>query len=187
MPGARPYTLRHVITHPLARMLPLQREQEQVYRLGEKHPPAGELRHHAPMWESVSFILAPRDSARVRVNLQRDFTLLAITNQASVQTALGGFRAQMYDTRKELRMADRGILAANISGTVAGPTSSGGLFYLREPYQFDQPDSQLLIIAQNMETAQNTIQIALYGLVLRFNEPAPGYEEFPGGVVSNLG
>jgi hypothetical protein len=162
-------------------MLPLQREQMQVYRLGEKNPPAGHLQDHAPMWECVTVILSARGSTRVRVNLQRDFTLMALTATASVNTALGGFRAQLYDMKKQLRFADRGVMFANLAGT------AGAAVFLREPWEFDEPDSQVLVIVQNMEAAQNSIQIALYGQVLRFNQPAPGFQEFPGGVVSNLG
>jgi len=180
MPGIRPFSLRFTPTHPLARMLPIQREQMQVYRLGEKSPPS-ELTDHAPMWEVVTVNLNARGSTRVRVNLQRDFTLMALTASASVNTALGGFRAQLYDMKKQLRLADRGVMFANLAG------SAGGAVFLREPWPFDEPDSQVLVIVQNMETAANIINIALYGQVLRFNQPAPGYAEFPGGVVSNLG
>jgi hypothetical protein len=180
-----PYALRDTIRHPLARMLPLQREQSQVYRLGEKHPPSGELRGHGPVWEVASFVLASRDSLRARINLQRDFFLLALTVQSSVQTALGGFRAQVYDNRKQLRFADRGVLQANIAGIAAGP-GAGGSFFLREPYQFDEPDSQILVIVQNMENAQNSIQVSFYGQVLRFNEPAADRWEFPGGVITSI-
>jgi hypothetical protein len=185
MPGIHPYSLRNTPTHPLARMLPLQREQMQVYRMGEKNPPAGHLHNHAPMWEVVTAILSARGSTRVRVNLQRDFTLMAITATASVNTALGGFRAQLYDMKKQLRLADRGVMFANIAGPMGGGGTPGGKF-LREPWEFDEPDSQILVIVQNMEAAQNSIQISLYGQVLRFNQPAPGFQEFPGGVVSNL-
>jgi len=181
MPGMHPFSLRFTPTNPLARMLPIQREQMQVYRLGEKNPPSADLRDHAPMWEVVTVKLNARGSTRVRVNLQRDFTLIAITAGASVNTALGGFRAQLYDMKKQLRLADRGVMFANLAG------SAGGAVFLREPWPFDEPDSQVLVIVQNMEAAANTIDIALYGQVLRFNQPAPGKQEFPGGVVSNLG
>jgi hypothetical protein len=186
MPGIHPYSLRNTPTHPLARMLPIQREQMQVYRLGEKNPPAGHLLDHAPMWECVTVILSARGSTRVRVNLQRDFTLMALTATASVNTVLGGFRAQLYDMKKQLRFADRGVMFANLAGPMGGG-APGAAVFLREPWEFDEPDSQVLVIVQNMEAAQNSIQIAMYGQVLRFNQPAPGFQEFPGGVVSNLG
>jgi hypothetical protein len=186
LPGMHPFSLRFTPTHPLARMLPIQREQLQVYRLGEKSPPSADLPNHAPMWEVVTVNLNARGSTRVRVNLQRDFTLLALMATASVNTALGGFRVQLYDMKKQLRLADRGVMFANFGGPMGGGTP-GAAFFLREPWCFDEPDSQVLVIVQSMETAANVINIALYGQVLRFNQPAPGYAEFPGGVVSNLG
>lgn len=188
MPGVHPYSLAQTPTHPLARMLPLQREQMQVYRLGEKNPPSGGMQDHAPMWECAEFVLSSRGSDRVRINLQRNFTLLAVIASASVNTALGGFRAQFYDTTKKLRFADRGVMFANFAGTMGGGVGTGGgAMWLREPWQFDEPDSQILVIAQNMENAQNRIQIVFYGQVLRFNQPVQGQADYPGGVVTNYG
>jgi hypothetical protein len=178
MPGSKAYSLAYTLRNPLARMLPLQREQMQVYRLGEKKPPAGSMLDHGPMWEAVSFVLGPLKTSQARVNLQRDFTLLAITAVAS-SVAAGGFRAQFYDKKKDLRLADRGVQQANLAGT------TGGAAFLREPYQFDLPDSQILVIVQNLESVANTIQIALYGQVLRFNQPHPDANEFPGGPVTS--
>jgi len=184
MPGAKPYALWNVMKHPLARMLPLQREQSQVYRLGDKYPPSGELKGHSPMWEAVTLILGARQTLQARVNLQRDFTLIAISTSTS-SNVNGGFRAQLYDMKKKLRFADRGVQMANIGGPAGGQII--GSVFLRQPYQFDQHDSQILVIAQNLETVTNTLQIALYGLVLRFNEAGgPGALEFPGGPVSSV-
>lgn len=166
--------------NPLARMLPLSREQFQVYRLGEKHPPAGTMLGHCPVWEAVSFVLDARKTAQARVNVQRDFHLLSITTMAT-SVANGGFRAQLYDTKKKLRLADRGVMQALMGGSMV---ASSGPFFLREPYWFDLPDSQLLVIVQNMETVANTIQLAFYGQVLRFNEVAPRMQ-FPGGPIAS--
>lgn len=188
MAGIHPFSLRHTMKHPLARMLPIQREQMQVYRLGEKNPPVGDLHDHAPTWEVVNVILNARGSTRVRVNVQRDWTLMAFTTSSSVLTTLGGFRAQLYDTKKQLRFADRGQLISNIAGSMGGTGSAfGAAMFLREPWRFDEPDSQVLVIVQNMETAQNSIQLCMYGVALRFNQPVTGVQEFPGGIVSNLG
>ena len=164
MPAAKPYSLQRTMVHPLARMTRLLHPQQQVYRLGEGAPPIGEMADHAPSWEVVTMILDPQGTLQARVNLQRDYWLLAIATSASVVTALGGFRMQMYDTLKKVRFADRGILKHNAGGNGSAP------FWLRDPYQFDLPDSQLLVTLQNMETAQNTVQLALYGQVLRFNQ-----------------
>jgi hypothetical protein len=176
-----PYSLRSTIVHPLARMLPLQREQMQVYRLGEKHPPSGDVPGSGPMWEPVSFVLAARDTLQARVNLQRFFTLMALTTQSS-SNVNGGFRMQFFDTKKERRFADRNVNQVNVAGPVGGGGTPGAVF-LREPYVFDQPDSQILVVVQNLETVTNTIQLAFYGHVMRFNEPGPG--NFPGGPMAS--
>lgn len=185
MPGSKPYSLSQTLIHPLARMLPIQREQEQVYRLAERVPPAGALSDHAPTWEAVNLVLNARSTLQARVNVQRDFTLLALLASTS-SNVNGGFRAQLYDTKKQLRFADRGVPVANIAGTQGG----GGLpasFFLREPYEFDQPDSQVLVLVQNLETVTNTVQLVLYGVALRFNQQTSAQPEFPGGLVSNAG
>jgi hypothetical protein len=184
VPGVKPYTLRHTLTHPLARMLPLFRYQVQVYRMGEKHPPCGDLKGMGPDWEAVNFVLAARDTQQARVNLQRHFTLLAI-GTTSTSNVNGGFRAQFYDTKKQLRFADRGVMRANIGGDNGGGPRSP--FFLREPYPFDEPDSQLLVVVQNFETVTNTIEMMFYGLAMRFNEPRPGVPDFPGGPVLSIG
>jgi len=135
--------------------------QRQVYRLAEKQPPAGGMADHAPSWETVTVVLAAQDTQQFRVNVQRDFWLLALT-ASSDQVA--GFRAQLYDTIKKVRFADRGVKSPLIAGT------SGGATFLRDPYHFDQPDSQILVIVQNMAAVQANVQLALYGQVLRFNQ-----------------
>jgi len=186
MPGAKPTSRHNTMQHPLARMLPLQREQMMVYRLGEKRPPAGELDGYGPMWEAITLALGASgtntQTLQARVNLQRDFTLLAITCSSSSSLA-GGFRAQLFDMKKKRRLADRGVIVANLAGTL-GPASPGSVF-LREPYVFDQPDSQILVEVTNFEAVANTVQIVLYGLVLRFNEARPGVPVFPGGSVAS--
>lgn len=163
MPAMRPHNLRNTLVHPLARMLPLNKYQRQVYRLGERKPPVGGMKDHAPKDEVVNCVLAPFDTTQLRVNVERDFWLISLAGSCSSNLA-GGFRVQLYDVLKKVRLADRGVLFSNFGG------GASGAFYLREPYQFDLPDSQILLVIQNMENAQNTIQVALYGQVLRFNQ-----------------
>jgi hypothetical protein len=167
--------------HPLARMLPLMRFQAQTYRTGERIPPSA-LEDHAPMWEPVDFLLDPLDTLQARVNLQRDFTLLAIGATCSANDN-GGFRVQFYDLKKRYRFADRGINFANFGGPVAQVTAgnSPSLFFLREPYRFEIPDSQILLECQNFENAPNNVTVLYYGVVLRFNAPGLAY---PGGPIS---
>jgi len=183
MPGAKPTSRSNTMQHPLARMLPIQREQMMVYRLGEKRPPAGHLDGYGPMWEAVTLSLGAAGTTtqtlQARVNLQRDFTLMAISCTAS-SIAAGGFRVQFFDKKKQRRFADRPINRVNIAGNLG----TLGPFFLREPYRFDQPDSQILVEATNLEAVGNTIQIVFYGLVLRFNETRAGVAVFPGGSVA---
>jgi hypothetical protein len=186
MPAAHPYSLKNVLTNPLARMLPLYRWQEQIYRLAERIPPSGGMQDHSPSWECVSMVLAARDTSQVRVNLQRDFHLMAIACGSS-SVVNSGFRAQFYDTKKRLRLADRGVQFANIAGSNENGGGATAPSFLREPYVFDQPDSQLLVIVQNMETVTNTIQIAFYGQVLRFNAASKTAPQFPGGPIPSAG
>ena len=182
MPGARPYTLQQIMQHPLARMLPLFRWQSQAYRMGERIPPSA-LSDHGPVWEAVEWVLGPLATLQARVNVQRDYTLISLAATCSVNLN-GGFRIQMYDIKKRYRFADRAINFANFAGPVAVPAGSGpspATFFLREPYRFDVPDSQILIQVQNFENSNNRVSMAACGQVLRFNEPGL---QFPGGNVT---
>lgn len=157
--GVNPYSLKGVLQNPLARMLPLREATNQVYRLGEAVPPG--LRGYGPTWEVISLALAGRGTLQVRLNVQRDFHLMALTASSS---AAGGFRAQLYDANKKRRFADRGVNFSNLFG------ATGRALFLREPYEFDQPDSSILCVVQNLDPGANTVQIVLYGVALRFNQ-----------------
>jgi hypothetical protein len=112
---------------------------------------------------------------------------MAIGAVCTANTA-GGFRIRFYDLKKRFRFADRPVNYSDFAGPVAvealapvGPPLTGpspATFFLREPYRFPIPDSQILLEAQNFETTANTVQVLYYGQVLRFN--APGLT-FPGG------
>lgn len=166
MPGASPRALANTLIHPLARMLPLLRYQMQVYRLGEKNPPVGSMAGHSPHWAISTLLLDPLATQQVRMNLQPDFHWLATLGRSSVFTDLGGYRAQIYDIEKGLRMADRGVKVANLGG------DAGAVHWFRDPYRFDAPNSQVLLVVQNLEQSTNEVQLALYGQVLRFNQDA---------------
>jgi len=153
---------QNTLFHTLARLLPLNGNQNQVYRFAEKFPPGFED-GFGPVWESVPFVLAARQTQQARVNLQREFHLLAVSGSSSTA---GGFRLQFYDSKKQRRLGDRGISFANLLGSGKAP------FFLREPYPLTEPNAQLLIIAQNQDTVANTVQVVLYGLSRRFNYPA---------------
>jgi len=181
--GVDLYSLRHVQQNPIARMLPLSREQAMVYRHGEPSPPAGHLDGYAPSWEVVTFVIAPQGTAQARVSVQRDFTLLAV-NTASSSNVSGGFLGQMFDVMRSVRLADRGLQQALMGGN-QGPPGPSAAFFLREPYPFHEHDSQILINVQNLEAVQNAVQIALYGVCLPFNRRHSPAAEFPGGPVGS--
>lgn len=161
--GVNPYSLRNTMVHPLARMTPKGLYQQQVYRLGEKNPPVGAMADHSPKWEVVTVVLDALGTTQARINVERDFHIVSLLASSSSNVS-GGFRAQLYDTLKKVKFEDRGVNFANLAG------ASGKAYMLREPYQFDLPNSQVLLLLQNLEAVQNTIQIVLYGQVLRFNQ-----------------
>jgi hypothetical protein len=180
--GAHPYSLRNTIQNPLSRMLPLSREQSQVYRLGERLPPSAGMSQHGPDWEVVNLVLTAQSTLQARIPLQRDYYLLAL-NASTTSNANGGFLAQLYDVKKQVRLALQGIQFPNFGGT-QGPAGPVGPFYLRDPYHFDEPDSQILVMVQSLELVTTTVQLVLYGVALPFN--APSGNEFPGGPVSSV-
>lgn len=176
----------NVLINPLARMLPLDSYQHAVYRLGQKHPPGFED-GFCPSWEVGTALLPARQTTQLRINFQREFHLFGLM---STSLLAGGFRAQIYDTKKRyntwqdvarrivgpladkpgVRLAGRGVIAAlQFGGTAIGCQP----FFLREPYYFAGPNAQALIIIQNQDTsgASNECQVALFGMVKRFNWP----------------
>jgi hypothetical protein len=178
----------NVLTNYLARMLPLHNWQHAVYRLGETHPPGFED-GFCSSWEVGTALLPARQTTQLRINFQREFHLFGLT-QSSTQA--GGFRMQIYDAKKRyytwqdvgrrivgdlaekpgVRLAGRGVLAALQCGG-SGIAQSCQPFFLREPYCFGGPNSQALIIIQNQDTSANNneCQVALFGMVRRFNWP----------------
>lgn len=152
-------TLRADFLNQLARMLPLKGIQVDAYHLGEKSPPG--LEGYQPRWEVVNGVIAAQQTLQVKVDIMSDFHLLAALCSASVNT-VGGFRVQFYDAVKQRRLMDRGLQFANLGGAANAP------FFLREPYRFDLPKSQMLMILQNLEPNPNTVQVALYGVAAPF-------------------
>jgi hypothetical protein len=179
---------RNVLVNYLARMLPLDSYQHAVYRLGEKHPPGFED-GYCPSWEVGTALLAARQSTQLRINFQREFHLFGLTASS---TQAGGFRIQMLDTKKRyytwqdvgrhvagdlqekpgVRLAGRGVIHVLQCGS-GNSALSCQPFMLREPYCFGGPNSQALLMIQNQDTsgANNECQVALFGMVRRFNWP----------------
>jgi hypothetical protein len=169
-----------VLTHTLARLLPLHQYQEQVYRLAEKHPPGFED-GFTPIWECATALLPARQTTQLRINFQKKFHLLAVTGSSALA---GGFRAQLYDMKKNygqgkpgVRLAGRGVNFATFLGTGFNPANSAAqgsaAFFLREPHPFTEPNAQCLVIIQNQDitAVSNNIQVVLFGMARRFNWP----------------
>lgn len=161
-----PYSIDHVLQNQLSNLVPLRRTNQQCYQLGFRHP-QGDLDGYGPIWEVISATLPAFGTRQARVNFQRDFHLLGLIGNA---TGPNGFRAQLYDVKKKRRFADRPYGHFNFLG------GQGSVFMLRRPYRFDQPNSQLLLLLQNLDTVSSTVQVVLYGSVLRFNDPRPWFE-----------
>lgn len=157
-------SLRKEFFNPYARMLPLQRKQAHVYQLADKNPPG--LEGYQPRWEVVNAVLGAQQQIQVRVDLMTDYHLLALLCSASANT-VGAFRVQIYDQLKQRTLTDRGLQFALFGGALSGNAVNGPVF-LREPYAFDLPRSQALVILTNLEPTANTVQIALYGLAAPF-------------------
>lgn len=174
MPGTSPFTRRNVLKNPLARMLPIHGNQQMSYRLGETHPPSEGLGEYAPTWEVIEVGLAALGGAQARINLQRKFTLLAIAGQSTAAGFEGWFKAQFFDVNRQRRMSNRGsdlYLFGGSNRNFGTPASAPlGWFPLREPYVFDEPDSQILIDVRNLEETACVAQIMFYGVALRFNQ-----------------
>ena len=160
-------SLRREIINPYAVMIPI-RDQESVYRYADPNPPGCD--GYQPRWEVVNMALGAQQTLQVRVDLMTDFHLIALLASSSVNT-VGGFRAHLYDELKQRRIgSDRGQQFPNIGG------AAGAAFFLKEPYRFDLPRSQMLVMLQNLEPNPNTIQMVFYGVAAPFtgslsNEP----------------
>ena len=151
--------LRAEFINPFVRMLPVGL-QRAVYRMGEPWPPG--LEGYQPRWQVLNAVLGAQQTIQLKIDVPNDFYLLAILCSATVNELGGGFRAQFYDVFKKYRLQDRGIKFQNLGG------ASNGAFFLRDPYHFDLPRSQVKVVLQNMEIVSNTIQVALYGVAAPF-------------------
>ena len=153
--------LRKEFINPFVRMLPVAGSaQRGVYRMGDAQPPG--LEGYQPRWQVLNAVLGAQQTIQTTIDLPTDFYLLALLATGSAERLPGLFRAQLYDTLKKVRLQDRGIRNLNLGGAGFSP------FFLREPYHFDLPRSQVKVIMQNMETAANTVQLVLYGMCAPF-------------------
>lgn len=168
MPQSNSNSLRREFVNPYALLLPLLGFQDRVYRFSTNPPPG--LEGYQPRWEVVNAVLGAQQQIQVKIDVMRDFHLLALLASATVNT-VGGFRVHLAHAWREPGSpeqqtrrfgSDRGLKFGNLGGT-----SAFG-FFLREPYRFDLPQSQVLVILQNLEPNPNTVQLVLYGVAAPF-------------------
>jgi hypothetical protein len=152
-------SLRREFVNPFSRMLPVKGLQADVYRMAENIPPG--LEGYQPRFEVVNAVILALQTLEVRVDLMTDFHLLAILSSVT-SNVQGGCRGQCFDMVKQLRLMDRGVQFSQMGGNSSAP------FFLREPYRFDQPRSQMLVLLQNMEDVTNTVQMVFYGAAAPF-------------------
>lgn len=151
--------LRAEFVNPFVRMFPFG-PQRSVYRLAEGRPPG--LEGYQPRWQVLNAVLGAQQTIQLKIDVPNDFYLLAILTSATSELT-GGFRAQFYDVFKKYRLQDRGVQHALLGG------ASNGVFFLRDPYHFNLPRSQVKVVMQNLELVTNTIQVALYGVAAPFS------------------
>ena len=112
-----------------------------------------------PYWYVFNYNLAARQTLEYRAVTSKNFYLLAMTGDSNVgQQGTPGFRAQIFDGKRQMRFSDRGVEMANLVGNAQGPA------FQRVPYQF-QPLSPILVRVQNTLAIPNAGQIVLYGMV----------------------
>lgn len=112
------------------------------------------LRFKLPAWYVVNFALGARLNAEDRITTTPRFWLTYLIGSSSLAA---GFRLQLYDSEKNLRLGDP-LNFQNELGSAQQP------FILRKPHFFETR-SPLLIRVQNQDVsgATNNIQVVAFG------------------------
>ncbi|MBZ5662705.1 MAG: hypothetical protein LAO08_20075 [Acidobacteriia bacterium] len=119
-----------------------------------------------PIWVYCEYnTLGALKTGRVRIPMPDDFRLLSYFGSASVNTK-GGFRVNVYDVNRRLRLTDRPVNLQTLAGTGSSPLYQGGFTGSRQaaPYAFQKSNSQVLITIVNLEPNPNQIQFGMYGI-----------------------
>lgn len=166
-PPTRPLTLPRLLNtllNPFAVGESLANWQKSPYLLGEG--PMVPIDGGFPMWVYCEFnTLGALKTGRVRIPMPDNFRLLSYLASASVTTN-GGFRVNVYDVNRRLRLTDRPVNAQTLSGAGASPLIQGITVGSRKvsPYAFQESNAQVLITIVNLEPAANLIQFGMYGV-----------------------
>lgn len=166
-PPLRPWTLPRLINtliNPFSRRGTQSENQSNVYILadGTIIPIVG----GAPMWVYCEFNpLGSLKTGRVRIPMPDSFRLLSYFGSATVNTK-GGFRVNVYDMNRRVRLIDRPVNLQTLAGTGSSPLFQGGTIGSRQaaPYAFQEASAQVAITIVNLEPNPNIIQFGMYGI-----------------------
>jgi hypothetical protein len=164
LPALMPGRLINTLMNLFAREFTTANNGKSVYMLGEGSivPITGGF----PMWVYTEFnALGGYKTARARIPMPEAFTLLGYFGSASVNT-VGGYRMNIYDVNRRIRLTDRPPNFQLIAGTGSAPLFQGAAIGSRQaqPYQFQVDDAQVLVTCVNLESSSNNIQLGMYGV-----------------------
>lgn len=142
--------------------------QKDIYMLGDGSdiPFVG----GTPAWVYCSFDpLGALKTGRTRILMPTNFTLLTYFASATVLTALGGFKVNVYDATKCRRqnLTERPLNFNALAGTGSSPLFQGSAKRMSSParpYSFEPNNAQVLVTIVNMEAVNNFIQFGFYGM-----------------------
>ena len=141
--------------------------QKDVYIAGDGSVFDGNIKGGTPSWIPCDFLpLGPSKTGRSKMPLPDNFTLLAFFASSS-SVVKGGFRVNIYDINRRIRLTERPVNFNIIAGTGSSPLFLGGDWgpsRLAQPYQFQPTNAQVMITIVNLETVNNNIEFGLYGI-----------------------
>jgi hypothetical protein len=141
--------------------------QKDVYISGDGSVFEGSIKGGTPSWIPCDFLpLGPSKTGRSKMPLPDNFTLLSFFASSS-SVARGGFRVNVYDINRRIRLTERPVNFNAIAGTGSSPLFLGGDWgasRVAQPYQFQPSNAQVMITIVNLEIVNNNIEFGLYGI-----------------------
>jgi hypothetical protein len=141
--------------------------QKDVYLNGDGSVFSDGIVGGTPSWIPCDFNpLGPSKTGRSKMPLPDNFTLLSLFASSS-SVVKGGFRVNVYDINRRIRLTERPVNFNAIAGNGSSPLFIGGDWGTSRyalPYQFQATNAQVMITIVNLETVANTIEFGLYGI-----------------------
>jgi hypothetical protein len=156
--------LMNTLLNPFAHTGTPSNNQKDPYMLGDGT--VIPIKGGFPIWVYCEFnTLGAFKTGRVRIPMPDSFRLLSYFGSASVNTQ-GGFRVNVYDVNRRLRLTDRPLNFQNLAGTGSSPLFQGSFIGSRQaaPYAFQESNAQVLITVVNLEPNPNIVQFGMYGV-----------------------